>query len=62
MKNTVLLFLLDPGVNDVLAGDHILPQDATLKLVGSQEAVTRFWAQEDTGGHLPSLPSPPTLE
>ncbi|XP_032967226.1 PAS domain-containing serine/threonine-protein kinase isoform X2 [Rhinolophus ferrumequinum] len=53
----------DPGVNEVLAGDHILPQDATLKPVGSQEAVTLFRAQVDTGGHLPaSLPSPPTLE
>lgn len=62
MKNTVLLFLLDPGVDDVLAGHHTLPPDATLKLVGSQDAVTRFRAQEDTGGHPPSLPCPPTLE
>ncbi|XP_008525425.2 PAS domain-containing serine/threonine-protein kinase isoform X1 [Equus przewalskii] len=50
----------DPSVDVVLAGDHILPRDETLKLVGSQEAFTGTQAQADTGGHLPSsLPSPP---
>uniref|UniRef100_A0A8C4LMS8 PAS domain-containing serine/threonine-protein kinase n=1 Tax=Equus asinus asinus TaxID=83772 RepID=A0A8C4LMS8_EQUAS len=50
----------DPSVDVVLAGDHILSRDETLKLVGSQEAFTGTQAQADTGGHLPSsLPSPP---
>ncbi|XP_014640969.1 PREDICTED: PAS domain-containing serine/threonine-protein kinase [Ceratotherium simum simum] len=50
----------DPRVDIVLAGDHVLPQDETLKPVGSQEAFTGTQAQADTGGCLPSsLPSSP---
>ncbi|XP_058389343.1 PAS domain-containing serine/threonine-protein kinase isoform X2 [Diceros bicornis minor] len=52
----------DPRVDIVLAGDHVLPRDETLKPVGSQEAFTGTQAQADTGGCLPSsLPSSPAL-
>ncbi|XP_023376851.1 PAS domain-containing serine/threonine-protein kinase [Pteropus vampyrus] len=49
-----------PGAN-VLAGDHTLPRDDTLKPLGSQEAVAESQAQADPGGGRPSsLPSRPT--
>ncbi|XP_045415850.1 PAS domain-containing serine/threonine-protein kinase [Lemur catta] len=50
----------DPRVNVVLAGDHVLPQDETLKLVGSQEVFTRTQTQLGTGGRPPpSFPGQP---
>nr|KAF6496918.1 PAS domain containing serine/threonine kinase [Rousettus aegyptiacus] len=46
-----------PGAN-VLASDHTLPRDDTLKPLGSQEAITESQAQVDPGGgHPSSLPS-----
>ncbi|XP_008136955.2 PAS domain-containing serine/threonine-protein kinase [Eptesicus fuscus] len=52
----------DPGVNGMLAGDHMLPPDRTPKPAGSQEAVTGTETQVDTGARLPSpLSSLPTL-
>nr|XP_020143670.1 PAS domain-containing serine/threonine-protein kinase isoform X1 [Microcebus murinus]XP_020143671.1 PAS domain-containing serine/threonine-protein kinase isoform X1 [Microcebus murinus] len=43
----------DPRVNIVLAGDHVLPQDETLKLVVNQEVFTRTQTQLETGGRPP---------
>ncbi|XP_008048045.1 LOW QUALITY PROTEIN: PAS domain-containing serine/threonine-protein kinase [Carlito syrichta] len=47
----------DLRVNIVLAGDHILPGDETLKLVGNQEVFTGTQNQPGPGGPLPSPPS-----
>ncbi|XP_059559807.1 PAS domain-containing serine/threonine-protein kinase isoform X3 [Myotis daubentonii] len=52
----------DPGVNVMLAVDHMLPPDRTPKPAGSQEVVTGTQTQVDTGVWLPSpLSSLPTL-
>lgn len=53
-KYSFLLLLLDPGVNGMLAGDHMLPPDRTPKPAGSQEAVTGSQTQVDTEARLPS--------
>ncbi|XP_013363515.1 PREDICTED: PAS domain-containing serine/threonine-protein kinase isoform X2 [Chinchilla lanigera] len=44
----------DPKVDPVLAGDHVLPQDETRKLVGSQEVSGRMQTQLEAGCWLPA--------